>query len=70
MSVRELFIGTSAEHLVDLTQESASEVDRDELIMIGFPEEQDPQMRIQRPAFARHAESPSTTATDLSGSED
>ena len=37
---------------------------------IGFPDEQYSQRRIQRPAFARHTESPSTTATDLSGSED
>ena len=51
---------------MDLTQESASEVDRDELFMIGFPDEQYPLRRIQRPAFARQAESPSTTATDRS----
>ena len=38
--------------------------------MIGFPDGQSSQRRIQRPAFARHTESPSTTAIDLSGSED
>ena len=66
---RESFIGTSPEHPVDLTQESESEGERNELFMIGFPE-QSSQRRIQRPAFARHRESPSTTAIDLSGSED
>ena len=48
---RKLFIGTSAEHPVDLTQESTSEVDRYELFMIGFPDEQHLPRRIQRPAL-------------------
>ena len=38
--------------------------------MIGFPDERSSQRRIQLPSFARHKESPSTTAIDLSGSED
>ena len=67
---RELFIGSSAEHPVDLTQEYESEKERNEIFMIGFPDGQSTQRRIQRPAFARHTESPSTTAIDLSGSED
>ena len=67
---RELYIGTSAEHPVDLTQEYESEGGRNEIFMIGFPDGQSSQRRIQRPAFARHTESPSTTAIDLSGSED
>ena len=67
---RELFYGASTEHAVDHKQESESEVDRDESFTIGFPEEQYPPWRIQWPAFARHAESLSTIAADLSGLED